>query len=199
MKIVRLTTLLSSAIALTSMAYPAFAQEATDGAEPYELTAMATSPEELPMEAFPIENGPITAALHEGGGAPDGPRSQFHALFSSFSDDQLEKLHGLKSSFMDSLGPKITALKSRERKLKDLLIQNNVDAGQVRALQGEINGLKSDIGTLKAENLIAMANVLTVDQRKQLRDLEYRKGLESVPGMPHHHHHFGGFGGHHGH
>jgi len=195
MKIVRLTTILSSAIALTSMAYPAFAQEAPDGAEPYELTAMATSPDEIPMEAFPIENGPITAALHEGG--PE--RSEFHAMLSSFSDDQLEKLHGLKSSFMDSVGPKMTALKSKERKLKDLLIQNNIDAAQVRSLQGEINGLKSDIGTLKADNLIAMANVLTVDQRKQLRDEEYRKGLHDVPGMPHHHHHWGGWGGHHGH
>jgi Spy/CpxP family protein refolding chaperone len=199
MKIVRLTTLLSSAIALTSMAYPAFAQEASDGAEPYELTAMATSPEDMPMDAAPlegapIESGPITAALHEGGPRGGGSCS---SLLSTFSDDQLEKLHGLKNQMLDALGPKITAIKSKERKLKDLLLQNNVDAAQVKSLQGEINGLKDDIGNIKADNLIAMSNVLTVDQKKQIREAVYKRSLPSVPGLGHPHHHFGGF--HHGH
>jgi Spy/CpxP family protein refolding chaperone len=145
-----------------------------------------------------LPGGVMTVATDEdtavgGGGIA---HHEHHSVLSTLTDDQLERLHSLHNQFLDDAGPKFVELGSKERKLKDVMLANSVDASRAKALQSEINSLKNDIANLRLENHIAMSNVLTAEQKKDIRDHIYRAG---VARMAHHHfaaRHRGGPGGH---
>jgi Spy/CpxP family protein refolding chaperone len=149
----------------------------------------------LPGGVMTVATDEDTAVGGGGGGAPHHGW-EHHSVLSTLTDDQLERLHSLHNQFLDDAGPKFVELGSKKRKLKDVMLANTVDASQAKALQAEINRLRDDIANLKLENHIAMANVLTAEQKKDIRDHIYRAG---VARMAHHHfaaaHHRGGPGG----
>jgi Spy/CpxP family protein refolding chaperone len=121
----------------------------------------------------------------ENAGAPGEPRGEhgeggwhhkngFHEFMESLTDDQLGQLHALKNNFMDSIGPKWVALKSKERRLHDVMLASTVDGAQAKAIQTDINSLKDEMANLKIDHELAVAKVITPDQRKILRDEMYR-------------------------
>jgi Spy/CpxP family protein refolding chaperone len=160
--------------------------------------AFAVTDEEF-VGAPVLPGGVVTVVTDEDtavGGIAGTPH-QHHSVLSSLTDDQLERLHALHNQFLDDAGPKFVELGSKERKLKDVMLANSVDASQAKALQTEINRLKNDIANLKLENHIAMSNILTAEQKKDIRDHIYRAGIAR---MAHHHfaavHRHAGPGGH---
>jgi Spy/CpxP family protein refolding chaperone len=108
---------------------------------------------------------------------------------SSLSDEQVEKLHNLHNQYLDELGPKSIELASKSRKLKDILLANSINESEAKALQSDINKIKDEIANLKLEHHIAMASILTVDQKKEMRESIYRGPLEHMA----RHHHMGGW------
>jgi Spy/CpxP family protein refolding chaperone len=169
-----------------------------------EMNSIAFAPSQEPMAAAPVLPGGITTIAAEDDvavGGAGGPHEGGHSVLSTLTDDQLEKMHNLHNQFLDDAGPKFIELASKERKLKDVMLANTVDAGQAHTLQAEINRLKNDLANLKLDNHIALANVLTADQKGQIRDHIYRAGAARLAhhhcgGMKHHHGGWGGPGGH---
>lgn len=147
-------------------------------------------------------------------GMPEGDLLSLHsgadmmmlraAVHSSFTDDQLEKMHQAKTDFLDKAGPKMVELASQERALHDLLTQTEFDKGKAQSIQSKINGLRSDISSLKLDQQVALVNCLSAEQRKELRH-SYLKHADFGMGGMHgggrwgHHGCGAGGGGHHGH
>ena len=140
----------------------------------------------LPLAELP-ESGAILAGEELPVGLPIEPASGFEcsAKPPSLTDDQLEKIHSFKNDFLDAVGPKKLAIASKKRKLRDSLLSANIDASEAKSLQGEINALTAEVNNLKLENKINCLNVLTEEQRKDIRNRMLR--FQCRPG----HHHFG--------
>jgi Spy/CpxP family protein refolding chaperone len=168
-----------------------------------EMQPIAFAPsDEIFVSAPLLPGGVATIATEEdtavGGG--EGPH-HCHSVLGTLTVDQLEKLHALHNQFLDDAGPKFAELGSKERKLKDVLLANSVDAGQARALQTDINRIKNDLANLKLDKHIAMSNLLTAEQKSGIREHIYRAGVARMAhhhggGMMKHHHDGCGPGGH---
>jgi Spy/CpxP family protein refolding chaperone len=159
------------------------------------MQPVAFAPTDEIFVGAPVLPGGVTTLATEedaAAGGPEGGPHHHHSVLSTLTLDQLEKLHALHNQFLDDAGTKFVELGSKERKLKDVMLANTVDAGQARALQSDINRIKTDLANLKLDNHIAMSNVLTAEQKSAIREHIYRAGIEK---MMHHH---GGMRGHHG-
>jgi len=197
----KLALLMGAVTCGTCLASPSYAQNANlywEQSPTEELQEMAFLPtDEMIISAPVVPGGPIAVAADEDSAAVGHGPGQWHerkpTVWSTLTDDQLEKMHSLHNQFLDDLGPKVTQLASLSRKLKDVLMANNIDASQAKALQKDINGIKADVADLKLEHKIAALNVLTSEQKKELRDRLYRGPFERME----HHHHMGGGEGHH--
>jgi Spy/CpxP family protein refolding chaperone len=198
----KLAMLMGAVTCGTCLGSPSYAQDANlywEQSPTEELQEMAFLPtDEIMISAPVIPGGPIAVAADEDSAAAGHGPGHWHerkpSICSTLTDDQLEKMHSLHNQFLDDLGPKLTQLSSLSRKLKDVLMANTIDTSQAKALQKDINGIKADIGDLKLEHKIAALNVLTSDQKKELRDRFYRGPFERIE---HHHHHMGGGEMHH--
>lgn len=102
----------------------------------------------------------------------------------NLTDDQLEKIHAIKLRRADEVGTKKVELMAQMRKLKDLLSQPTLDRQAVQQTQDKISGLKADIANQMINGLMDAHDVMSMDQRKQLR----HKFLVGGFG-PHFHHH----------
>lgn len=101
----------------------------------------------------------------------------------NLSDEQYEKMYGIKNQFLDQVGPKMLEVRTLERHLKDVLTSPSLDAGKAKSLQSKINALKSDLANAKLENKLAMLDVLTAEQRKEIRERVIKGGMMGGPGM----------------
>jgi Spy/CpxP family protein refolding chaperone len=142
---------------------------------------------DVPVEALPDESAFATdepvVDLAFAGGAPRCPAQPIE-----LTDAQAEKIHSLREQFLDVCGPKMLEVRSKQRKLRDVLMSADIDQQQAKNLQSEINSLKDDLNNLKLENRLSYLSVLTPEQRKEIRSrmLRFPCGME---GGRHGHHH----------
>ena len=85
------------------------------------------------------------------------------------SDEQLEKIHSIKNAFKDGAAKKAADLQSLQRQLRDAIMQPKVDRSKVTDLQNQINALKGDLSTARLTMKLDSLDVLSVDQKAQLR------------------------------
>lgn len=140
----------------------------------------------------PLPGQPIAFGRAVGGAAAGRAVSPLAALKGdlALTDEQYEKLFSIKKQFLSDAGPKMLALKSSQRDLRDLLSQPKVDKQKVIDLQSQINTQKGDLANLKLEKKLSGLEVLTEEQRKEIR----RQMLKGCMGGgresgPHKHHH----------
>jgi Spy/CpxP family protein refolding chaperone len=102
---------------------------------------------------------------------PHGPRMGDCHKFSrlDLTDEQNEKLYQLKEKFADQIGLTKVEIKKERRKMRDLLTQATIDRKAVEAAQSKINTLKTDLSNQKLSFKLDVSEILTAEQRKQLR------------------------------
>jgi Spy/CpxP family protein refolding chaperone len=87
----------------------------------------------------------------------------------ALTDAQYEKLFEQKKSFLNEASIKLVELKNLERDQQDLLSQVQVDRKKIKDLQSKINAQREAIADLKLDKKLAMQDILTAEQRKELR------------------------------
>lgn len=146
------------------------------------------------LAALPPSSGQPIAFGRAGGAAAGRPVSPLAALQGdlAITDEQYEKLFSIKKQFLSDAGPKMLALKSSQRDLRDLLSQPKVDKQKVKDLQSQINTQKGELANLKLEKKLSGLEVLTEEQRKEIRRQMLKGciggGRESDPRKHHQHH-----------
>ena len=128
--------------------------------------------EAVPPQFAAMLPPPGTDAFHVGSSGGEGGGCGHHGMFSDankLSDDQLERLYAIKEDLKDQMGLKMVQCHSLSRKLKDVLSASSIDVGAAHDLQAKITGLKTDMSNIKLDGLIKMAQVLTPEQRHELR------------------------------
>jgi Spy/CpxP family protein refolding chaperone len=124
----------------------------------------------------------ILVALGPGGpgmGGPGGPgghggmmmRRGHGSPFAdlNLTDDQYEKLWAIKRDSAGRSAGKFGEMMAAEMQLHDLMLQPEIDRTKIMALQGRVNAIKTELSNERLENKIAAMNVLTAEQRKDLR------------------------------
>lgn len=177
--------LLSAAVCLISPAFAltAVAQEAPDVDAAPDMQEMADdgAPDLLAMGGHRFGPGPGGPG---GFGGPGGPGGFKHHRFgkggcpmfascltgaNALTDDQLEKLHALKNDFLDQAGPKMVEMFRLHRQMQDGLTSANIDSKSVNDAKAKMVQTKADLENLKLDSKIKAMNVLTAEQRKELR------------------------------
>lgn len=148
----------------------------------------------LPMEGDFMAALPIEADFIAGpAGGPPGPASgkcplpppgkggcgPFGFLQGDFAltDEQYEKLYNLRNQFLDQAGPKFLALKEAERDLRDQMTKPQLDRNKLKEIQSKINKDKADLANLKLDKKMNALEVLTEEQRKEIRRQAVRGGF----------------------
>ncbi|MBI4533823.1 MAG: Spy/CpxP family protein refolding chaperone [Candidatus Melainabacteria bacterium] len=135
------------------------------------------------LDEMPVTDIGLMAALPGGlGGSPmvspgsaRCPQPKGAGNFSflegdlALTEDQYEKLFAIKNQFLNKLGPKVLELKLSERELADLMSRTQLDRQKVTELQSRINEQKSAIANLRTDERINTLEILTPEQRKELR------------------------------
>lgn len=139
---------------------------------------------------------PISIAAGPGGG-PGCPAGM------GLTDDQYEKMFELRKASMARKGPKMAEMMTLHMDLQDQLLKPSVDRSKVLAVQSRINALHAELANQKLEDRLAMADVLTPEQRAQMRHFMLKRmsgcGIAGGSMMGGHHMHMRhGGGGHHG-
>lgn len=129
-------------------------------------------------------NAPTQVALAPTVAAPDAGKLKL-------SDDQLEKINALRTRLADAAGPKRLELKKQKRSLRDLITQPTIDRSKVSEVQNKINSLHDDLSNMVLSFKVDSADVLSEDQRAELR----HKYLRHQITPKHHGHHLGHDGG----
>jgi Spy/CpxP family protein refolding chaperone len=83
--------------------------------------------------------------------------------------DQMSKMSAQRISHLKEAGPIKTDIAVKQMELAGLWRAENVDAKAITAKVTEINALKARLELAKANNMIAMYNILTPEQRKTMR------------------------------
>ncbi|MBS2008952.1 MAG: periplasmic heavy metal sensor [Cyanobacteria bacterium SZAS TMP-1] len=123
---------------------------------------------------------PPFAMLHGFGPGPGGmgPGPMMLPLHDlDLSDDQVEKLAAIKSSTADKAGPIMLKLHSVEREYRLALVQPEINRDQVSKLQAQLSMQKQALDAVFGEAALDSAQVLTVEQRKQLKQKMNRMEL----------------------
>ena len=110
-----------------------------------------------------------------------------------FTDDQLEKMHAIGTKYGDSRAIRMAELEKLRHQIFDALGQQTVDKSQVLALQGKINELEAAAGIDRVQLMIEMHDVLSPEQRQQMR--RHMLAHEGPGFGGEHMPHPGGFGG----
>lgn len=87
----------------------------------------------------------------------------------ALSDEQYEKFYAIRNQFLDKVSPKMVELANLQRQLKDTLTSPEIDGSKAKSIGHKVSNLKAELTNLRTERTIALANALTTDQRKALR------------------------------
>ena len=109
-----------------------------------------------------------------------------------FTDEQLEKIHVIKTKYADSGASRMTELHKLHRQLGDALSQVKIDTAEVQSLQAKLSELESQAGQARVQMMIELHDLLTVEQRQQMRRHMLSHDLFGFGGPMHHP---GGMGG----
>ncbi|MBY0549029.1 MAG: Spy/CpxP family protein refolding chaperone [Candidatus Obscuribacterales bacterium] len=93
----------------------------------------------------------------------------------NLTDEQLEKIHVIKNSFKDSASKKVADLKTLQRQLRSTLLEEKVDRAKATDLQAKINGLKNDLSSARLAMKLDTYDVLTGEQKLQMRHRALQK------------------------
>src|SRR6185437_1812866 len=164
----KIATTVSLVVALVGIgaSLPAFAQELTPGTLPGQVVIMED-------EEFTPEAGPEIAVAAPGEG-PEMVIGHGHmghgGIFGglNLTDDQYEKLFTIKREHMLKAASSCGQMAAAHLALQDAMMQPTIDPARVHAAQNTINTLKAAQANARIDMMIAMANVLTPEQRAEL-------------------------------
>jgi|GEM_PF-1959963 Spy/CpxP family protein refolding chaperone len=126
-------------------------------------------------QAFGPEAGPCGPGL-----PPGGPLLGPLAKELGLSDVQSERLRSLQDDSRDFQAMKMIEKGKLHRKMMDLLDAQVIDKKAIASLQLQINEIEGAMGVERSKTAAEIAEVLTSEQRKNLR----KKRLEGPPMGP---------------
>lgn len=117
---------------------------------------------------------------------PPPPMLSLPLMGVDLSDDQVEKLAQLQSSFMDQSAPAVFKLHSLESQFRTALGASNLNVDELNGLRTKIAAQKVLVDTAAGDFAIAQAQVLTAEQRHQIKldmeRMEVQHGFGPHPG-----------------
>lgn len=117
-----------------------------------------------PVSALPIGPGGDKPVVIMRRGCRE---SMFAGL--NLTDSQYEQLFAIKKSSMTKNAGKAAEMIAAQMDLHDQLLRPEIDKAKATALQSRIDSLRTEIANQHFQDQLAIMNVLTADQRAELR------------------------------
>jgi Spy/CpxP family protein refolding chaperone len=108
-----------------------------------------------------------------GGGCPLGMGMGFGMMAKelNLSDSQVKDLKQRYEDFMTTTKPMREEMKAKVKEMVDLWMVDQPDASAIKALAGEIDGLKAQIRDAGIDHMVSALSVLTPAQREKLHTI----------------------------
>lgn len=117
--------------------------------------------------------GPMTMgfAMMPPMGAPAGagPGAALPLGMLDLSDDQMEKIGELRADIQDKSGPILIKLLSLQREFRSGLAQANINTAELKRINSEISAQKQALDSLRSQEMISTAELLTKEQRQEMK------------------------------
>ncbi len=116
--------------------------------------------------------GPVTMGFGMGMppmGPPGGPGGMLPLGALDLTDDQMEKIGELRADIQDKSGPIMLKLQSLQREFRSGLAQANINTAELKRINGEISAQKQALDTLRSQEMISTAELLTKEQRQEMK------------------------------
>lgn len=153
------------------------------------------------MPAGPPDTFAMKMGHHGPGMGPGmGHGCPFLSGENSLSDEQYEKFYQIKNKMKDAMGPKMLEMSKLRRQFCDELNRETIDAKAIGKLGDRMAALKGEMSQLFTGTAVEAMNVLTPEQRKEMRKKMIQGGSMGMSGcsmgfrgkMMHHRRHFKG-------
>ena len=147
------------------------------------MVLAATLPGLAQSGATQVASGPDCAAVkgackagghhHRCGGFRKGREGGHFGMLQgkyALTAEQEKKLESIRAAFKSEIKPQFEGKKAVRTQMMDLLTAPQIDTAKVNELQNEINSQSARLATLKTQSRLKEMEVLTADQRKELKD-----------------------------
>jgi Spy/CpxP family protein refolding chaperone len=113
--------------------------------------------------------GPPPFGFMDGPPGPPPPPMTLPLAGVDLRDEQLEKLAQLNAAFMEQIGPAIFKLHSLEVQFRLALTAPNLNMDDLNGLRSKMASQRVQVDTASGDYAIAQAQVLTPEQRHQVK------------------------------
>lgn len=94
----------------------------------------------------------------------------------NLSPDQVQRIQAIRNQYKDSLNQKRQAMHQAQQALRSLMA-GNASADEVRTKYAEVKALRQELADTQFESMLAMREVLTVEQRQKFAaQMQQRRG-----------------------
>lgn len=104
-----------------------------------------------------------------GGPGGAGPGAGLPLTMLDLSDDQMEKIGELRADIQDKSGPILIKLQSLQREFRGGLAQANINTAELKRINSEISAQKQALDSLRSQEMISTAELLTKEQRQEMK------------------------------
>lgn len=94
----------------------------------------------------------------------------------NLTEDQVAQLKGIHQQFLTSTAPLREQMQAKCKEMGELWAADQPNAAAIKALAADIDVLRADIRNAGIDDMLAGLNVLTADQRAQLREIMKNRG-----------------------
>lgn len=109
---------------------------------------------------------------------PSNNRGDRNRLMESLnlSQDQVQRLEAIRQQYKDRISQQKQALSQAQQELRTLMVGTG-SASDIRTKYNQVKGLRQQLADLRFESMLAMRDVLNVEQRQKFVELmQNRRG-----------------------
>jgi periplasmic protein CpxP/Spy len=94
----------------------------------------------------------------------------------NLNKEQIQKIQVIRRQYQDRLTQQRQSVKQAQQILKDLMASGNASSEQIRQKFNQVQTLQRSLADTRMESMLAIRNVLTVEQRQKLTELMRQSG-----------------------
>ncbi len=89
----------------------------------------------------------------------------------NLNKEQIQKIQAIRRQYQDRLTQQRQSVKQAQQALKDLMASGDAPSEQIRQKFNQVQTMQQTLADTRMESMLAIRNVLTVEQRQKLTEL----------------------------
>ena len=94
----------------------------------------------------------------------------------NLNKEQIQKIQQIRRQYQDRLTQQRQSVKQAQQSLKDLMASKDASSEQIRQKFNQVQTLQQTLADTRMESMLAIRNVLTIEQRQKLTEFMRQPG-----------------------